>query len=130
MEGSRFQGALFDECKVVGGEFFKCDSRFLSFEFRNCILMGCNFSDLKIKRTSFVGSKVKACHFSNTFLVEANFRGTDLEGSLFHHVDLSKADFREAKNYSIDPQANKLSKAQFSSPEVLSLLNFFDIRIS
>ncbi len=130
MEDCRFQGVSFDECKIVGSEFFKCDNRFLSLEFRNCILMGCNFSDLKMKRTSFLGTKVRECHFNNTVLAEANFREADLEGSLFHHSDLSKADFRDAKNYSIDPQSNKVSKAQFSSPEVLSLLNFFDIQIS
>ena len=92
--------------------------------------MGCNFSDLKMKRTSFLGSKVKECYFNDTFLMEADFRETDLEGSIFHHADLSKADFRDAKNYSINPQSNTLKKARFSIPEALSLLNFFDILIS
>lgn len=92
--------------------------------------MGCNFSSLKMKRTDFLGSKVKECHFNDTFLVEADFRECDLQGSLFHHADLSKADFRDAKNYSIDPQLNFLKKARFSVPDALSLLNFFDIEIT
>jgi len=62
--------------------------------------------------------------------MEADFRETDLEGNIFHHADLSKADFRDVKNYSINPQSNILKKARFSIPEVLSLLNFFDIQIS
>ena len=49
MEGCRFQGVLLDERKIAGGEFFKSDNRFFSLEFRKCILMGCNFSDMKMK---------------------------------------------------------------------------------
>jgi fluoroquinolone resistance protein len=130
MDGCRFQDTFFDECKIVGGEFFKCDDRFFTLQFKNSILMGCNFSDLKMKKASFWGSKVKDCHFNHTFLVEVDFRETDLSGSIFHHADLSKADFRDAKNYSIDPQTNTLKKASFSIPEALSLLNFFDIKIT
>lgn len=65
--------------------------------------MGCNFSDLKMKRISFRGSKIKECYFSSSFLAESDFREADLEGSIFHQTDLTKADFRDAKNYSIDP---------------------------
>lgn len=92
--------------------------------------MGGNFSDLKMKRASFAGCKVKECSFNETYLSEADFRGADLEESIFHHADLSHADFRDAKNYSIDPQSNTLKKARFSIPEVLSLLKFYDIQIS
>ncbi|NGX58862.1 MAG: hypothetical protein KR126chlam3_00002 [Chlamydiae bacterium] len=123
------QDVLFEECKIVGGEFYKCEKTFFSPQFKSCILMGCNFSDLKMKSVSFHGSKVKECYFTDTKLVEADFGEADLEGSIFHHADLSKANFKDAKNYSINPEANVLKKARFSAPEALSLLKFFDVEI-
>lgn len=83
-----------------------------------------------MKKTHFCKSKIKECYFNETELIEADFKDTDLEGSLFHHCDLTQSDFRGAINYSIDPQANILKKAVFSSPEVLALLRYFDIQIS
>lgn len=130
MAGCYFQDVLFEECKIVRGEFWKCNKRFFSLRFKNSFLIGCNFSNLKMKRTSFFNSKVKECYFNETELAQANFRGSDLEGSVFHHTDLSKADFRNAKNYLIDPQINVLKKAYFSIPDALALLNFFDVQIS
>lgn len=129
MEGSRLQEVTFNESKIVGGEFYKCDKTFFSVRFVKSILMACNFSELKMKRTSFQGSKIKECYFNDTQLAEADFSQTDLQGTIFHHCDLSKADFREAENYSINPQSNLLKKAVFSAAEALSLLSFFDIKI-
>jgi hypothetical protein len=40
---------------------------------------------------------------------------------------LSCADFTDAKNYSIDPTANRLKKTIFSIPEALLLLKAFDV---
>ena len=43
--------------------------------------------------------------------------------------ELEKADFRTAFNYSIDPENNRMKKAKFSPPEVVGLLNKYDIEI-
>ena len=40
---------------------------------------------------------------------------------------LEKADFRTAKNYSIDPEQNRLKKAKFSLSGVVGLLRKYDI---
>lgn len=130
LEGSHFQNVVFEECKVVAGEFFKCDKKFFSIFFKKSILMGCNFSDLKMKSAEFTDCKIKDCYFNNTFLIKSNFQYSDLQGTIFHHCDLSEADFRNSKNYSINPQSNIIKKIKFSSPEVLSILSFFDIQIS
>ena len=129
LEGCRFQDILFEESKIVGAEFHKCDKTFFSIRLEKSIVMVCNFSELKMKRTSFCGSKVKECYFNDTQLSESDFTKTDLEGTLFHHCDLSKADFRGAVNYSINPQSNVMKKAIFSAPEALALLTFFYIKI-
>jgi uncharacterized protein YjbI with pentapeptide repeats len=59
----------------------------------------------------------------------ADFGKSDLTGSTFHNSNLSKANFIGAINYSINPLTNKLSKAKFSKPEALSLLDHLDIII-
>lgn len=130
MDECRLHDVVMEESKITGAEFHKCDPTFFSIQFKSCILLGCNFSEMKMKKTSFHKSKIKECYFNNTLLLKADFRQTDLEGTLFHHCDLSHTDFSEAINYSINPQSNILKKAIFTTPEVLSLLNFFDIRIS
>jgi len=129
-EMCRFQETAFIESKIVGAKFHLCEKRFFSIRAQNCVLISCNFSDLKMKKVKFSDSQVTDCDFKETDLLEADFSGCDLKGTLFHHCNLAKADFREAQNYEIDPQTNKIAKAQFSLPDALSLLKGFNIEIS
>lgn len=129
VDACRLHNTLFKECKIIGIEFYKCDKTLFSLQLQHCIAMSCNFSEMKMKKSSFQGSKIIECYFDGTQLMESNFRETDLQRTIFRHCDLSQADFSEAKNYSIDPQSNILRKALFTLPEALSLLNFFDIKI-
>lgn len=129
LDGCRLQDIQFFECKIVGGEFFKCDKTFFSVGFKNCLLQYCNFSDLNMKSTPFSGSKLQECHFTDTILNGANFSDVELSGSIFHNSDLSNADFSRATRYDIDPRTNKIKKAKFSFPEAIGLLRAFDISI-
>lgn len=43
--------------------------------------------------------------------------------------NLTKADLRQAKNYSIRPDSNKIKKAKFSLPEAMLLLYGLDIEL-
>lgn len=129
LRGCRLQQIAFEESKIVGLDFFKCD-KLLHLSFNTCILQTCNFTDLKLKGTSFAGSKIREVYFTNTDLSEANFTDADLIGTLFHQCNLTKSDFRSAKNYMIDLQTNIVRKAQFSFPEAMNLLKYLDISIS
>lgn len=129
MEGCRFQNVQFVECKIVGGEFFKCDKTFFSASFKKCLLHYCNFSDLNMKNGAFCGSRLKENYFTNTNLIGVDFTDVDLSGSIFHNCDLTKADFSSATCYDIDPQANKVKRAKFSLPEAVGLLRGFDITL-
>lgn len=129
LEGCRLQEVRFIDCKIVGGEFFKCDKTFFSPTFIKCLLQYCNFSDLVMKNTSFKGSRLLEDHFTNTNLTSADFSEVDLSGTIFHNCDLTKADFSTAARYNIDPQTNKIKKAKFSLPEAVGLLRGFDIVI-
>ncbi len=129
MEGCRLQDAYFEDCKVVGAEFFKCEKKFFSIKTKNSFLQYGNFADLNMKRASFQGCKLKECFFTDTNLIEADFKDSDLSGTIFHNSDLSKADFCRSKNYEIDVRANKVKKAKFSFPEAIGLLRGFEIEI-
>lgn len=128
LKGCRLQQVIFEECKIVGLDFCKCE-KFLHVTFRKSILHTCNFTDMKLKGTSFAGSNIREGYFSNTDLSECNFTETDLLGTLFHQCNLTKCDFRQAVNYAIDLRANNGSKAKFSLPEAVNLLKSFDITI-
>lgn len=129
LEGALLQDVLFQECKLVGIEFYKCSKTFLSIRIQQGVLLNCNFSEMDLRKTSFKQSQLRECFFKNTNLSGADFGETDLEGSLFHQCTLDKADFRTAKNYTINLQLNSAKKARFSYPEVMRLLTFFDIAI-
>ena len=126
-DGSRLQGVHFDECKIVGAIFAKCDPLFFSVSFKKCLLETCHFSDLDLKGTSFVGSTIRETHFSHVKLISANFQDCDFKGGLFHHADLTGANFIHASNFSINPLTNTLKNARFSKEEALSLLTHLGI---
>jgi uncharacterized protein YjbI with pentapeptide repeats len=65
--------------------------------------------------------------FFDVDLHEADFSHSDLKGSNFQKANLVKANFTGARNYFINPLANQIAKARFSSPEALALLAAFDI---
>ena len=130
LEGTRLQNVQFDECKVLGADFHKCDARFFSIHFRKSILIHCNFSGLKMQGASFKESKLKECYFTNTLLNGGDFSEVEFTNTDFHNCNLTKCDFRSATRYSINPLTNDIKKARFSFPEAASLLNYLDIIIS
>ncbi|MBI3717828.1 MAG: pentapeptide repeat-containing protein [Sphingobacteriales bacterium] len=58
------------------------------------------------------------------------FDNSNLEGSVFDNTFLEKANFSTAFNYALDPAANKIKKAKFSTPGLYGLLCKYDIEIS
>ena len=82
-----------------------------------------------MRKTSFQGSKIYDGTFISSCLIESDFSNTDLKGTLFRHCNLNKSNFCGALNYVIDPLVNKIKKSKFSFPEVIGLLQGFDIEI-
>jgi fluoroquinolone resistance protein len=122
LDGARLQDVFFSESKLMGVDFTLCDASFLEIGFEKCLLRGCNFTDMKLKKTKFIECNLRECHFVQCNLEEANFEKSDLAGSLFHNTKLDKANFTGALQYTIDPLNNSLKGAKFSSLEALSLL--------
>jgi len=75
------------------------------------------------------GIEIRNKTFENCRFVHSNFKLTDFERSQFVHTKLNSADFTDAINYSIDLNENDIRKAKFTLPDVINLLNSFEIEI-
>ena len=85
--------------------------------------------ELDLKNTIFDSCQILDSDFFNTNLMKANFEGSNLEGTRFDSCNLNEASFKNTKNYQIDINRNKVKNAKFSFPEVISLLDVFNIKI-
>ena len=126
---AKWQEVAFKNCRLSGIDFENISPMLLALSFENCQLTYCVFRELKLKGTPFLNSEVKECDFVESDLSKAYFKGSSLERSSFEQCNLQEADFRGAVNYRFDPWNNQIKKAKFSSPEVLVLLDGFDIKI-
>lgn len=124
-----FQNVEFNGCKLLGILFTEIKSIFIKWVYKKCSIGLCDFSGLNIKNSRFLECMVRETDFVDADLSGSDFSGSDLQASKFQNTNLEKADFRGAKNYYIDPTANKLKQAFFSYPEALSLLAAFGIKV-
>ncbi len=128
VKGSFFSHLQITRCKAIGIHWFDTGKPF-SIGFTDSNISYSSFFGKPLKKTKFKNCVAKEVDFSECILTEADFSGTDLEGTRFSNTDLSLANFKEARNYFIDVQFNKVKKAKFSLPEALRLLDSFDIII-
>lgn len=124
-----FQGFSFEKSKLLGISFISIDPLLIDWSFLDCHILICDFSELNIKATKFIGCELKEVDFINTNLMNADFSDSSLNLCKFISSNLSGANFIGASNYFINPMENKLKAAKFSNPEVLSLLAPFEIKI-
>lgn len=144
----------FESCDLSLSKFPGC--KFSEVSFKHSKLVGINWTELywplikltsplyfyesNLSHSSFFGlsladlilegCKAHDVDFREANLNHASFVGTDLYNSLFTHSNLKHADFTDATNYSIDIQNNTITKAIFSFPDVIALLNHLDIKIN
>jgi fluoroquinolone resistance protein len=129
LTGTVLNDVKFLNCKLLGLHFDDCNDMMISFEFDNCTLDICSFYKLKLKRTLFNNSKIVESDFTETDLDHSSFNGCDLLKTQFFNTNLVGVDFRNAMNYTIDPDQNRIRKAKFSIPGTIGLLDKYDIEI-
>lgn len=126
-------GNRFENCTIIGMNWDKVTKPhtiFMPFEkFENCILKYNVFYKLKLKKINLRGCDLHGSFFEECDLTEADFRDCNLEEAVFVNDNLMKADLRGAKNYVISPENNRVRKAKFSFPEVMSLLKCLEIEV-
>ncbi len=121
-------GVLFEESKLNGIQWADAGIP-LDVKFRKCSLNYCSFIGVDLRSTEMTNCTIKEADFSETNLSKSNCRYSDFMGSRFANTNLQFTDLSYASNYSIHPDGNKLKKTVFSSPDVLSLLDVYDIVI-
>lgn len=119
----------FNNCKIMGVDFTKCSKFMFSFKFNNCMLDYSTFFGTKLKGTSFLKCSLREVDFSESNLIAASFQECDLMAARFSSTVLEKADFRNARNFSIDPEFNKIKNAKFSAHQLEGLLHKYKLDI-
>lgn len=127
--GVSFQTVRFDSCKILGVHFNNSNPFLLEFIFQSCQMDYCNFYNLKLKKSSFQKCRLLETDFSQADLSGASFIGSELSGTVFDQSNLEKADFREAVNYNIDPEKNRIKGARFDLEGLPGLLGKWGIRV-
>ena len=126
--GARMRDSTFQDSKLIGINWASA-SALSGVSFQKCILNLSVFQSLDLRKCAIVDCAAREADFSETNLSEANLRGTDFSGARFSNTKLEKADLRNAVNYAIDPNENRIKKAKFSLPEAMSLLQGLGIEV-
>ena len=116
-------------CKVMGIDFSESNSFSFSVAFQDSILDYSSFFQCRMKKTDFTDCSLKQVDFSEADLSMAVFRKCDLSSASFMRTNLEKTDFRTARNYSLDPQQNKVKGAKFSHLGLAGLLYMYHLDI-
>ncbi|MDQ6813405.1 MAG: pentapeptide repeat-containing protein, partial [Bacteroidota bacterium] len=106
-----------------------CNDFLFSATFENCQIDYSSFYKKKMKKALFENCSLKEVDFTEADLAGAVFKNCELYQAIFNQTILEKADFRTARNYSLDPELNKIRKAKFSYPDVTGLLSKYGIEI-
>jgi uncharacterized protein YjbI with pentapeptide repeats len=129
VDHTRFDGAVFEGCKLVGLNFGSADPLTFTLSLTKCLLRYVNFSQMRWKKAVVSDCDAVDSDFRGAQLAGADFSRTRFRACRFSGADLSKADFRHAEGYDLDLRTDILKKAQFSMPEALNLLAPFDLEI-
>ena len=97
--------------------------------FSNCLLKYNNFVESKLLSFDFSSSTITDSYFQDCLLMKANFKNIAFKDTSFTKCNLSFSDFRGANDYNIDITNNVLTRAKFSFPTVVCLLNSINIDI-
>ena len=124
-----FQQLVFHSCKLLGLHFDECNHFGFEAVFDRCLLDHATFNQMDLKRCGFIGCRMHHVDLSEADLTAVDLSGSDLSGAVFDHSILHAACLEGAVHYRIDPRTNRIKGARFSMPEVVSLLDAYDIRI-
>ena len=124
-----FREVQFKGCKMLGLRFETCNEFLFAVSFDSCQLDFTSFYQRNLRNTRFARCGLKEVDFVEADLTNASFTDSDLTRASFEGTTLVMADFRNASNFSIDPDLNKISKTRFSREGLAGLLNKYDISI-
>lgn len=124
-----FQQVSFKDCKILGVHFHTCNPFLLEFSFDKCQLDYCSFFNLPMKKTKLESCRMREASFTQADVSGGSFRDSDLSGVIFDRTILEKTDFRNAQNFSIDPELNRIKGAFFDLDGLPGLLEKYRIKV-
>ena len=130
LKNTSMRTVRFHECKLLGTSFENCNQILFSPDFERCLLDYASFRRAKLRKRLFCGCSLRQADFSAADLSGAGFADCELDGATFDRTVLEKTDFSPARNYSIDPETNRIRRARFSIGGLPGLLGRYDIDIS
>ena len=123
------RGVFFTNCNFTAVNFAMTDQVIYDFHFKDCLLDYAQFYALKLKKMQFINCSMVAVDFMQSDLTEALFDNCNLRLAVFSDTIANKTDFSTSYDFTIDPERNKLKKAQFSTDGLKGLLGKYDIII-
>ncbi|MBP2832652.1 pentapeptide repeat-containing protein [Aquimarina sp. U1-2] len=129
LKETSFQGVVFKASKMLGVNIGSCNDFMFSAKFEDCNLDYSSFYGFTMKNTIFHNCSLKEADFTDADIVGSTFHDCDLAKAIFENTNAEKVDFSTAKNFTIDPEMNKLKKAKFSTSGLAGLLYKYDLEI-
>ncbi len=129
LENTALRGVRFISCKMLGLHFEDCNEMFLEMGFEDCILGMSTFYKVSLQATVFERCDLRENDFTGADLSKAVFSDCDLLGARFESTTLLGSDLRTARNFSIDPENNRIRGACFSRANLDGLLGRYEIII-
>lgn len=127
LSGAGMQHVAFTDCKLSGLQFSACRDFLFEVQFTGCQLHYTSFFGKKMRGTRFVNCSLTEADFTSADLTEAVFQECTLLHAVFRNTQLTAADFTTASQFSIDPDGNPLTRARFSLPGLLGLVDKYGV---
>ncbi len=125
-----FKEVTFFHCKMMGLKLEQANDFLMDIMFNNCILNFSSFHAMDLKSQKFDTCKLIEVDFSEADLSNSVFADCYLDKAVFEKTNLENADLRRAKDFTIDPEKNRIKNAKFSKENVLGLLAKYNIVIT
>jgi uncharacterized protein YjbI with pentapeptide repeats len=122
-----FQDVQFLECKMLGLLFDKADTFGFSITVKDCQLNHASFYKVNLNSSSFEGCNFQQADFSEATLKGITLTTCNFQQAVFDGTNLEQANLKGSKNYRINPEKNQITKAKFNYPDVLGILEHYQI---
>lgn len=129
VENTTFNNVLFQESKLLGVDFGKCNNFLFSLDMQESLLDSIFLFDKNLRNINIVKCIIKNSEFTEVDFTRADFSESRFEETRFTKCNLEKADFRSSQGYQIDPEFNNIKNARFTLPEAQSFLVFLGVVI-
>lgn len=127
LTGTSLSNVKFRDCKMLGLRFDECKKLLFSVDFQGCQLNHSSFFGIAMRGTRFIDCSLLEVDLVQTQLGAAVFQNCDLSGVMFDRTNLEKADLSSARNFSLDPEKNRIRRAKFSAAGLAGLLEKYEL---